>query len=294
MNGALLRLLAGLRDQDVVALLNRGNRGDGLIHRGGRLLLAEAGISCRELRETERLDEVHGDALLVYGAGAMGRGTHTLPRVVTALAPRFAQVILLPCTIDVREPGVRRFVRSWDRKYSVFCRELVTFDSLRSEGATPRAMLLGHDLAFHVDYGPWAARPASGRGGLFRRDNEAAYGRVPRNLAVCEDASNGSDREADRLLDYLAPLAELHTDRCHAAIAAAMMGRKVVMYRNNYFKNRAIYDHSLAGMPNVRFVEHTPFSLRQFTANLYWVRMRPLEMRVRRLFQGPVAARHGG
>ena len=57
-------------------------------------------------------------------------------------------------------------------------------------------------------------------------------------------------------------------------------------YRNNYFKNQAIYHHSLAGMPHVRFVKRTPFSLAQYFRVMYWARMRPVEMKFRRVFQG--------
>lgn len=286
MNGALARILTDFREQEVVALLNRGNRGDGLIHTGGRRLLVGTGVTAREVHETDDLRGVKGDVLLVYGAGAMSRGTHTLPRLVTSIAPRFNQIVILPASFDLTEPAVRAFARTWDKKYVVFCRELVSFDALRREGVTPKVILLGHDLAFHADVASWAARPGEGRAGLFRLDNEAAYGRLPTNFDVCEDASRGSDREPEALLDFVSRFAELHTDRCHGAISAAMMGRKVVFYRNSYFKNRAIYDHSLAGLPQVRFVEHTPFSFRQFRRALYWGRVRPVEMKIRRAFQG--------
>jgi Exopolysaccharide biosynthesis protein len=285
-NGALAQLLSDYRGREVVALLNRGNRGDGVIHLGGRQFFASVGIAPREFHETDDLGGMHGDVLLIYGAGALSRGTHSLPRVLRTIAPRFSEIVILPSSFDLSEPAVRNFAQSWDRKYSVFCRELVSFDSLRKLGVKPKVLLLGHDLAFHLDVSRWAARPAEGSAGLFRHDNEAAYGRLPRDLDVIEDASYGSDAEPEKLLDFVSRFAVVHTDRCHGAITAAMMGRKVTFYRNNYFKNRAIYDHSLAAMPHVRFVNRTPFSFAQFTRALYWSRMRPVEMKVRRVFQG--------
>ena len=126
---------------------------------------------------------------------------------------------------------------------------------------------------------------------MFRQDNEAAYGRLPSDFDACSDASYGTDREPERLLDFVARFAEVHTDRCHGAITAAIMGRRVVFYRNNYFKNQAIYDHSLSALPNVRFVTRTPFSMRQFSRAVYWSRVRPIEMKVRRVFGGRPAAK---
>lgn len=289
MNGALTKLLSELRGRDVVALLNRGNRGDGLIHLGGRRLLQEVGLSYREVRETGDLRQLRGDVLLVYGAGAMSRGTNSLPRAVTKLASRFNEIIILPSSFDLAESRVRSFAESWDQRYTVFCREMISFVALKECRVTPKALLLGHDLAFHADLNAWAARPAAGGAGLFRQDNEAGYGSLPRDLDEYGDASHGSDREPERLLDFVARFSEIHTDRCHGAIAAAIMGRRVVFYPNNYFKNRAIYDHSLAAMSHVRFAGRTPFSPRQFMRAMYWGHMRPVEMKVRRLFQGPPA-----
>ena len=293
MNGALAQLLTDFRGRDIVVLYNRGNRGDGLIHMGGRQFLALLGITYREFHETDDLSRLAGDVLLIYGAGAMSRGTHSLPRLLKVAAPRFADIVILPSSFDLKEPSVHDFAATWNEKYHVFCRELVSFDTLRRAGATPKVLLLGHDLAFHADLSAWAARPSEGRAGLFRQDNEATYGRVPKDLDVYEDASHGSDREPERLLDFVARYAEIHTDRCHGAIAGAMMGRRVVFYRNNYFKNQAIFHHSLAGLPHVRFVRKTPFSFARFLRVNYWKRMRPVEMKVRRLVQGRPAAASG-
>lgn len=281
MNGALAKLLAEVRGRDVVAFLNRGNRGDGLAHLGARRLLAETGVPYREVRETGDLSTVRGDVLLVHGAGAISRGSNTLPRLVSQIGRRFAEVVILPASFDLDESRVRNFAETWDRRYTVFCREMVSFTALKEAGAAPKALLLGHDLSFHVDVGAWAERPASGSAGIFRRDHEAAYGSLPRDLDDYCDASRGSDREPEPLLDYVARFSEVHTDRCHAAIAAALMGRRVVFYRNNYFKNRAIYDHSLAARSNVRFIERTPFSLRQFVRVTYWGRIRRDEGKLR-------------
>lgn len=285
MNGALAQLLTDFGGRDIVVLLNRGNRGDGVIHLGARQFFDQIGITYREFHETDDLSHMNGDVLLIHGAGAMSRGTHTLPRLLKVVAPRFQDVVMLPTSFDLKEPRVHDFAASWDQRYTVFCRELVSFDALRRAGATPKVLLLGHDLAFHADLSAWAKRPAQGRAGLFRQDREAAYGRLPQDFDVCEDASYGSDREPEKLLDFVSQFEEIHTDRCHGAITASMMGRTVYFYRNNYFKNQAIYDHSLAGRSHVHFVRRTPFSLKQFSRVMYWGHVRPVEMKFRRLFQ---------
>ena len=282
-NGALANLLGHWRGKDMVLLLNRGNRGDGLSQLGSRNLFGALGLTWREIYEND-LPNARGDVLLVHGASALSRGGSRVFGSMGAVAPRFSHFVLLPATYDLSAPRVQRFVESWTSKFIVFCREMISFDALQSAGARPGSLQLGHDLAFHVDYSRWGSRPALGRAGLFRRDHEAGYRALPRELDICQDASQGSEREPERLLDYVSRFEKIYTDRSHGAIAAAMMGRQVVFYHNNFFKNRAIYEHSLAALPNVRFSDPTPFSLGQFSRAIYWSHMRPVGERVRRAF----------
>lgn len=272
MNGALTRLLHSYEGRTVVALSANGDRGDALVHRGATELFRTIGMTCHDFRITDDLSHVNGDVLLIYGAGTFMRRKNPLVHQLRWVVPRFAEVVLLPSSYDLNHPRVRSFVRSWDRRYTVFCRELVSFDALRPPKAKPKTILLGHDLAFHADVSRWADRRASGRAGVFRRDDEAATGGFPRDLDDYMDIALGSDRDPDPMLDYIARYSEIHTDRCQVAIAAAMMRRNVVFYQNSYFKNRAIYDHSLAGRPHVTFVTRTAFSLKQCVRAAYWRR----------------------
>lgn len=279
-NQPLIDTLEKIRGKKIIALVNRGNRGDGLIHLGGRRLLSLLDIAHDEIRELDPPREVKGDVLLVYGCGAFGRATHSLVDVTRRIASGFKQIILLPCSIELASRPVKQFVEQFDERYTVFCRERVSFDSLRGSGTRAAAIVLAHDLAFHTDLSAWAKRPHAGRAGLFRTDKEASQGALPRDLPS-QDASHGTEREPEKLLDYVARFSEVHTDRCHGAISGALMGRKVHFYRNNYFKNQAIYEHSLVHFPQVTFVRNQSFSARQWVHTMYWGRVRNLEMKVR-------------
>ena len=55
-------------------------------------------------------------------------------------------------------------------------------------------------------------------------------------------------------LEAIARFETVHTNRLHVSIAAAMMGRRVHLYANSYFKNKAIHETSLsAAFPNLSF-----------------------------------------
>ncbi|HWA86660.1 MAG TPA: hypothetical protein VG710_10585 [Opitutus sp.] len=264
LNGALVKLLDEMRGRKIAALLNHGHRGDGISLLGGGQLLASLGLKCRCFFESDDLSRMEGDVLLVYGAGPLARESRAFRRGLSTITNRFAEVVILPTSFDVDAPAVRDFSETWNRKFTVFCRELVSLDALRELRTSAKALLLGHDLAFHLDVSPWAARHGQGRAGIFRCDRDAAYDRVPRDFDAREDAALGPEREPGPLLDFISRFSEIHTDRSPAAIAAALMGRKVVFYRNRNFRNQAVYDHSLAGTTNVTFARRSAFSFVQF------------------------------
>jgi|GEM_PF-1165999 Glycosyltransferases involved in cell wall biogenesis len=264
----LVSVLGALRGKRVIALFNRGNRGDGVIHMGGRRLFGALGLEWTEIREAEAPRKVHGDALLVFGCGAFCHGTHTLVDVVERYASQVGEVVILPASFDLTCGRVRRFLRTWDERFVVFCRERRSFAAVTAARPRARQVLLSHDLAFWADLREWAQRTHAGVGAVFRRDAEAVFDRRPR-IAEALDVSRGPDTQPEALLDFVARHAVIHTDRTHAAITGAMMGREVWFYRNAYFKNEAIHEHSLAHLPHVRFVGKQPFSLRQCGRTLY-------------------------
>lgn len=57
------------------------------------------------------------------------------------------------------------------------------------------------------------------------------------------------------LLRFIDNYQEVQTDRIHVAIAAALLGKQVKMYANNYYKCEAVYQYSLAGrFPQIQWM----------------------------------------
>jgi len=62
--------------------------------------------------------------------------------------------------------------------------------------------------------------------------------------------------QAKKLLSFIAKYDVINTNRLHVSISGALMGKKVNLYPNSYFKNKAIYEFSLKSkFPNVEWVE---------------------------------------
>jgi hypothetical protein len=73
------------------------------------------------------------------------------------------------------------------------------------------------------------------------------FGTAPRPLA---------ELGAQRFMRALQDAAAVRTDRLHVAITAGILGRPVEFHPNNYFKCRAVYEHSMIRRtPSVRWVE---------------------------------------
>jgi hypothetical protein len=264
-NPALRGLLASFRGRGVAALLLPGNRGDGVVHAGGRRLFAECGLSWSEFTFGQEPPE--GEVLLVFANGALHGSGSAFSRAILEIGSRYREVVLLPGTFDAEQRRVAGFLGSLDARHTVFCRERESFARVgRLLAGSACRIHLGHDLAFHADLSAWAARPAAGEVGIFRGDRERSVFAKPEGLRTV-DASDGPMTEPEGLLEVVSAHAVIHTDRCHAAICGARMGRRVHLHPNSYFKNRAIHAHSLAGFPNVVFMEDAPFSAGEFAAS---------------------------
>jgi len=70
--------------------------------------------------------------------------------------------------------------------------------------------------------------------------------------ALIEDIPNIGSLE-----DFLVKISEasyIYTDHLHVAISGAILGKETWLYPNAYWKNIGVYEYSLSGFPNVKFV----------------------------------------
>lgn len=88
----------------------------------------------------------------------------------------------------------------------------------------------------------------------FRTDSEAATLIVPeRNLDCSRSFDFGVESpflarySAHRLLEFLSRFDLIRTDRLHVCIAGLLLAKRVEFFANSYYKNRAVYEHSIGG-----------------------------------------------
>jgi len=111
-----------------------------------------------------------------------------------------------------------------------------------------------------------ALTPAGAPAGVlhaFRTDVEKTAVPLPvDNLDLANEFSHGTKSPhachtgSFHMLRYLDTFKEVHSNRLHVSIGAALLGKRVRFWPNSYWKNQAVYEFSMRDrFPNVEWVE---------------------------------------
>lgn len=263
-----------------------GNLGDALITAGIYAAFAQAGV---RLSLWDKKTAHSGMALVVGAGGSLVPLYRESADALMALQTLpVGNVIVLPATIQGHEAVFRHL----DERFHIFCRDLTSYAYVSRVRGSAK-VFLDHDMALRLD--PWRvwgeaelmeksgglgpdglrvterilrlaashALRTKGRGRLFRGDAEAGgfiHDSSAFDLSVlC--VRNWEDEATTVLivaafLRAISMFDEIETDRLHVAIAAGLLGIPVKLYPNSYFKNRAVFEHSIRRQyPSVQFVE---------------------------------------
>lgn len=238
------------RDTPVSFVPNYGNLGDAAINLACWRFL-DSRFDTVELCGIDRRP-AHRDVFLGGGGNLVEplyeHSANFLLRLPLEHRPR-----LFPSTLF----GHRAVFERWGPRLRVLCRDLVSMTFARSQVAHGQ-LRLSHDAAFaleswlqqNLSLAPAAARKESGR--FFRRDKEALTlapgGSEDPMVAIEGPWLDMAEAESEVLLlaHRIARCRQVATDRLHGAILATLLGCEVTLHANAYFKNEAVYDHSLA------------------------------------------------
>jgi exopolysaccharide biosynthesis predicted pyruvyltransferase EpsI len=256
---------------------NPGNAGDSVLAVG----TLQAFTRCSVRFQVIDLEAMVDDQIVFLGGGG---NLVPLYDHIKAAYERFLgraqKVILLPHTIRGNEELLRRL----DHTCTLFCRDLESYNHLRSVNRSPE-VILAHDMAFHLDARSLLsnrelARMAAPvlrdklRGAGFNEHMIRQKSSIDFSRLDAESRSISPKSEADIALLYMlgvgpheAPMAawcflktisiatKITTDRLHVGIGSALLGVPCELRENSYGKNRAVYQHSLGSFSNIRFIE---------------------------------------
>lgn len=269
---------------------NFGNAGDTLIYKGMVELFAAHTLSYEELFIGPGQPLPHPLHLVFSGGGNL---IPLYRRCRDLIADQFDSIetfTLLPHTVDGNVDLLQRL----DSRFFLFCREPTSFAHCQKHTNPSVTVKLSHDLAFALSGGnsltppkPAIWFPSVGidrqwrwikkqrrvarfiqDGGrfFFREDKEAPSAALPsENLDVSLELSAIQRRQAQRLhiadtmLYQMSRANQIQTNRLHLAIAGALLAKPTRLFPGSYFKNEAVFCHSIApAFPGVQLCGFPP------------------------------------
>jgi exopolysaccharide biosynthesis predicted pyruvyltransferase EpsI len=192
---------------------------------------------------------------------------------------RAQKIVLLPHTIRGNEKLLRRL----DQTCTLFCRDLESYNHVRSINRTPE-IFLAHDMAFHLDAQRLLGsreltriatpilrdklRSAGINEDMIRQKAGIDFSRLDtesRSAFAKSDADIGllfmlgvwphqAPTAAWCFLKTISIASKITTDRLHVGIGSALLGVPCELRDNSYGKNEAVYQHSLKSFSNIRFI----------------------------------------
>jgi len=272
---------------------NPGNAGDQLIYMGMCDLFRRHQIEFEEFSEEKFADNKH----VVFGGG--GNLVEYYPHCrefIKTHFDAFETFTLLPHTVAKNE----ELLGQMDHRFFIFCRETVSEAHCRKHLNKSAHLFLSDDLAFCIDLKRMKPFSLPGLGlkrdikwlkgqrklrrrlktpsaTFFRTDCESQLQHQGLNnfdLSVLIKLPRKRERDSAKivhrqricvaraLLNQLSRVAQIQTDRLHVSISGALLGKPTELYAGSYYKNKAIFEHSMqANYPNVEFRDSREASL---------------------------------
>lgn len=236
----------------LVYIRNPGNWGDALIGAGERAFFDSFSIPIIEVQRSylfKRLaieTRVRSKKLfptIIYGGnGALSGPYYHLHGRIRLLLKGTVDSVLMPSTLPTKfeDFGFPKDLRLWRRDETL-------------SRACERESRFCHDMAFFLS--PGQVTVSKKIGNLFREDVEACTpGKIPVGNIDISNAGNHRSSISE-FFCFIGQYEEINTDRLHVAIAAALLGRKVNLFSNNYGKIKAVYEASMAkDYPSVTYM----------------------------------------
>lgn len=244
-------LRAFAEGETFIFVVNKGNWGDGLIRFATERFFRRNGLPYAAIPLARALEATPDDlrqatgsktVRMVYSGGGVFLQKYRMHKRMPALIERCKRMLVLPHTFAV--PRAKLGFRDTD---ILFRRDQT------GSVEYARDSIFCHDMALSLDR-LTPSEKGSGVGHFIRGDVEKVEGMaVPEgNRDISAEGTESAPMAP--FLDAIARFETIHTNRLHVAIAAGLMGRRVHLYANSYFKNRAIYDASLRQrFPNLTF-----------------------------------------
>lgn len=266
---------------------NNGNAGDALINMGFYSLAKKFNINFDVINGCDTYLIKDNDVILVAGGGCLVPEWDSTPNFVKKINNLDVKVKLVILPHSIRE--VDDIISNLPDGTIIFCREKYSYEYI-VEKSNANEVYLENDIAFYADlnviknekniFSPkinyknmirktfiffHVVKSKSNKTVFAMRTDKESNSNLNIKRLLINDlslvASFGAGLYPESLytsnsfLELIDLYEEVHTDRLHVAIGACLLGKKVTVYNNGYYKCKGVYEQSMKQLPNVSFKE---------------------------------------
>lgn len=260
-------LFATYADRPFVFVRPGGNAGDQLIYLGAEKLAREAGVRFTTADHDAFMAGEVAPATVLYlqGGGGYNPIWSGKPMEALAKAARHPGVVIQGPQTFWDDPGFLRervsdVVRGAScERLVLMARERVSYDLVRETVPDGVEVLLDHDTALNLDASDIPATPRRLYPFFAIREDKEAKARGAREIAALWGDPVLTARDFEGWVALHAGAERLVTNRLHSSILGAILGIPTTLCPNSYFKNRAVWEHSLRHL-GVAWADEVPVS----------------------------------
>lgn len=243
-------------DKEVILVPNPGNAGDYLILYSTILIFKKLNINF----QFGGINNKYNKKIIFYGGGGNLIHLYSDCRNFIYNNYKHNEIIILPHTICSNDDLLKKLINT-----KIICRELVSYEYVYNTVNNKDIVFLCKDLALYMDndlLNNFKNNEGSGILNAFRKDIESKYkGRVKNNDDLSrtlykENINNDIKIYENVVKNFFFQISSyeiINTDRLHIAIAGFLLNKKVNLYSNSYYKNKAVYEYSLK-CENIKFI----------------------------------------
>ena len=258
MQSNLIKFLSKFKDDKIKYVANPGNAGDSLIANGTLALLRKLNI---DFKICNIRNAFYGDIIFYGGGGNLVKPYDNLKNFLWENHQN-NKIIILPHTIY----DCSVLLNSLGNNVYIFAREETSYEYIKCNMNNLENTFLSDDMAFHIEgIDFYKQQNHIGECNAFRLDLEKTDIKIPKgNKDISHDfmfkqnTFNEDDINisTDNMFSYLCKFETINTNKLHVTIAGPLLGRKVNLYANSYFKNKAVFDFSIKNkFPNTSFIQ---------------------------------------
>ena len=248
-------------NKKIIYIPNPGNAGDSLIALGTFFLFNSIGIDF----EIGNINQTYVNKILFYAGGGNLVGIYKSCKKFILNNQEKNEIVVLPHTINKED----KLIQNLNENVTLLCREMYSYEYVKKHIKNKNSVFVFKDMALHIDaqYLKHFQKKGHGSCNCFRLDGERTSIKIPNNnndisQTLRQGISNNTSNlnviheTCKKVFNYLADYEEINTNRLHVAIAGLLLNKKVNLYPNSYWKNKAIYEYSIKDKySNIKFIE---------------------------------------